>query len=95
MKKTLKDREHDFIKLCEEYIPKYGIKLVKEFVNYWTEYNEPVKKNTLMAFEKEKKKRAFNIGKRLGRWKRNETDWNPPSKSIGAMDLLRQKHNIT
>ena len=32
MKKTLKDRESEFIRLCEPYFEKYGKQMIKEFV---------------------------------------------------------------
>lgn len=69
MKKTLKDRESEFIRLCEPYFEKYGKQMIKEFVEYWTECNLNGKK---MRFEKEK---TFGLSRRLSTWKRNNEKW--------------------
>ena len=45
------------------------VDMMKRFIAYWTEHNEPVKHNTKMRFEKEK---TFMISLRWATWKRNE-----------------------
>ncbi len=91
MKKTIKDREAEFIKLCEPYFEKYGKQMIKEFVEYWTEIGVNDKK---MRFEKEK---TFGVSRRLSTWKRNNDKWNVPkqeNKNLGAMEILRRKHGM-
>jgi len=70
MKKTIRDREADFIKLCEPYFEEYGKPMVKNFIEYWTEININGKK---MRFEKEN---TFGLKRRLSTWKRNDEKWN-------------------
>jgi len=49
-------------------LDKYPKENLKDFYDYWSEHNEPVRSNTKMRFEMEK---IFNIGRRLGTWFKN------------------------
>ena len=51
---------------------KYDKELCIEFFEVWTEHNEPVRSNTLMRFEKERKRKAFQINRRLATFKKNK-----------------------
>jgi len=63
---TIQEREERFRAKLHHYFIEYGAETVNEFSDYWCEYGENDKK---MRFEKEK---AFDISKRLARWKKNE-----------------------
>ena len=63
--KTLKI---EFILNNKKYLDKYGLKLLKAFVDYWSEKSANSKK---MRWQKEK---AFDIDKRLNTWSKNDFD---------------------
>ena len=63
--KTLKV---EFILNNKKYLDKYGLKLLKAFVDYWCEKSVNGKK---MRWQKEK---AFDIDKRLVTWSKNDFD---------------------
>jgi len=48
-----------------EYIQKYGMRLLKDFYDYWTESNPS---GTKMRFEMQK---TWDLDRRLARWSRN------------------------
>lgn len=67
----IQTRKNHFIVNVNIYQDKYGIELLDQFINYWTEHNEGGRK---MRFETHK---IFNISKRLGTWHRNDKKFNP------------------
>lgn len=68
---TIEKRKSDFQK--KVYAFKENDKmLLSEFISYWTESNEGGKK---MRFELAKNQ-PFNIGRRLGTWKKNQRNFN-------------------
>ena len=58
----------EFILNNKKYLDKYGLKLLKAFVDYWSEKSANSKK---MRWQKEK---AFDIDKRLNTWSKNDFD---------------------
>lgn len=64
--KTIDERENDFMNRLVPFVETYGKKMVREFYEYWTEKSKGGRK---MRFEKQT---VFDIGRRLGTWKRNE-----------------------
>lgn len=69
-KKTMQERKQIFCSKCMEYQEKYGISMIQEFFNFWSEANENGKK---MRFEMQK---TFAIPNRLATWSRNDKKWN-------------------
>lgn len=57
------------------YVPKYGISMITEFYDYWSELN---KSGTKMRFENEK---TWELSKRLKRWSDNNKKYDNRSKS--------------
>lgn len=89
MKKTIEERELQFIALCAPFVVKYGEKLLKEFVDYWTEIGINDRK---MRFEKEN---TFGLSRRLARFKLNHDKWNKSStKKVNAGDILKAKYGL-
>ena len=69
--KTPKKRQSkkiDSVLSDKEYLNKYGYKLLKAFVDYWTEQSVNGNK---MRYQKEK---AFDISRRLKTWAKNDYD---------------------
>ena len=60
------------IAMNDEYFKANPLK-VATFINYWTEHSP---KGRLMKWEKEEKKKAFNIKMRLNTWKANQVKFN-------------------
>jgi len=68
IKKNIKKRLEKFNDDVYQHSDKYSKKILKQFIEYWTETN---KTNTKMRFEMEK---TWDTGKRLGRWSSNSND---------------------
>lgn len=86
MKKTIKDREAEFIKQCEPYFEEYGKVMVKDFVEYWTEIGVSDLK---MRYEKEK---TFGVKRRLSTWRKNDSKFNPKPTSN---EVYSEKYKAT
>lgn len=69
-KKTIQERKQIFCSKCLRYQEKYGISMIQDFFNFWSEANENGKK---MRFEMQK---TFAIPNRLATWSRNDKKWN-------------------
>ena len=71
-KKDKEKRELEFITRCEKLYKKHDMSkaLLKQFTDFWTESNEG---GRLMRFEMQQ---TFDIGRRLAKWKSNDTEWN-------------------
>ena len=73
--KTPKKRQSkkiDSVLSDKEYLNKYGYKLLKAFVDYWTEQSVNGNK---MRYQKEKE---FDISRRLKTWAKNQKKWHSP-----------------
>ncbi len=86
--KAIEIRQKDFKNLIWDSVgrtcEKFSKELLIEFFEYWIEHNEPVKANTLMAYEKARRtgKKTFKITGRLATFKRNkETNFGRVKKS--------------
>lgn len=83
--KTLQHRKEVFtnkvIELGEPY------ERTKAFIEYWTEHNDGGRK---MRFEMAKNQ-PFNIGRRMGTWKRNEARFGGDKKQM-QRDFLKQRY---
>ena len=66
-------RKQKFYNKLSNYIQEYGLQMVTEFFDYWTESNENGKK---MRFEMEK---VFDINKRLKTWANRQKQFNTQS----------------
>ena len=83
--KPLKERKEDFYNAIWECAGKnynkYSESMLREIFNHFSEHNVPVRANTLMLWEKQKKsnKGIWNLNKRMAQWKaRNEANgWGP------------------
>lgn len=78
--KNLEERKKAIKVVIYEYCPGEQIDLLNDFIDYWTEHNEPVRANTKMRFELEK---VFNIGRRWGTWKKNAKRFAPKTSENG------------
>ncbi|MBO0323507.1 hypothetical protein J0X14_14455 [Muricauda sp. CAU 1633] len=71
---TLEERKIEFIaEVHTTALNKYSDEMISDFIGYWTELDR--KKKNVMRFEGEK---YFSMGRRLGRWAKNEKQWNTP-----------------
>ena len=69
---SIEERKHQFGLELVPFVEKYGQQMIRDFFNYWTEYNEGGRK---MKWEITKAKGGtFNIAGRLATWKRNEDE---------------------
>ncbi len=69
-KQTIKERSELFkLKVFNDHKSKYSNALLKKFCDVWTEHGE---NDQLMRFEKQE---SFDIGRRLTRFKINESKW--------------------
>lgn len=66
--KSIEERKREFYNDLIPYKKVYSGQMLREFYDYWTETSD---KSKLLPFEKEKRKRAFDINLRLKRWYRN------------------------
>jgi len=89
--KSIEQRELEFKNKVWNFIDSYSDNTLIEFINYWTERGENDRK---LRFEKEK---AFDISKRLARWKAREKNDSPKNdkKVIGRQDESQVKNNLT
>ena len=65
-KATIEQRKEKFAELLQAFEPEFGINMINDFFNYWTEHGPNDRK---MRFEKEK---SFGLTRRLATWKRNQ-----------------------
>lgn len=77
MSKNLLERMFEFNERVSAYQDRYDPMLIEEFKDYWTEHNEG---GRLMRFEL-KKNQPFNIGRRLGTFKKNSRKKAQPEMS--------------
>jgi len=91
--KSISDRKETFKNLLSPFENLYGKNLLDDFIAYWTEHGVNDKK---MRFEKEK---SFDVGRRLGTWKKNEKNFNKgnfnvPKKTAMeiALEVMHDKH---
>jgi len=71
VKKDIEERKTDFANKLALYKDKYSNDMLLNFFGYWSEHNERGKK---MRFEMSKNQ-PFNIGRRLGTWKKNDKQY--------------------
>ncbi len=73
--KPLQQRKEDFYNAIWEAsgknYKKYSESMLREIYNHFSEYNVPVRANTLMLWEKQKNanKGIWNLVKRMAQWK--------------------------
>jgi len=82
--KTIEERKDSFIEKLTPHTEKYTAGLIMDFISYWTEANDGAKK---MRFEM-KKNQPFNIGRRLGTWKKNQKNFgndDQPNSNTGQV----------
>lgn len=91
--KSISDRKETFKNLLSPFENLYDKNLLNDFCAYWTEHGINDKK---MRFEKEK---SFEVGRRLGTWKKNEKNFNKgnfnvPKKTAMeiALEVMQEKH---
>ncbi len=98
--KPISQRQIEFYeaiwKAAGENYNKYSKEMLRLFYNHFREHNEPVEKNTLMLWEKQKNKTGvWNLGMRLAQWKsRNERNgWGPkdPTKKDFVLPVYFNK----
>lgn len=82
----IEKRKEKFTETVNTFIPKYGLKTVHDFCNYWTERSEGARK---MKFEKQT---SFEIEKRLITWKSNEVKFNGTTK--GTTDQVPARYAV-
>jgi hypothetical protein len=85
---TLESRKDSFYKSLLPQLQDYGKDVLREFYDYWTEASPKSKK---LRFEKEK---AFEIPKRLIRWKNRDLN-KSPADSKPAEPYAEARHNRT
>jgi len=68
--KSIEDRKTEFENSLRLFLSEYGENLLNDFYSYWTEKKTTGRK---MRFEME---RVFDVGRRLGTWKKNEKNFN-------------------
>src|SRR3990167_2408925 len=67
-KKDIEQRKTDFLLLLKQTFPTENERRLDAFFKYWSEYSPGAKK---MRWEKQD---AFDLGRRMGTWKKNEKD---------------------
>jgi hypothetical protein len=85
---SLDEKKSDFYKSLLPHLEDYGKDVLREFYDYWTEASPKSKK---LRFEKEK---AFEIPKRLIRWKNRDLN-KSPADSKPAEPYAEARHNRT
>jgi len=83
---TLEQRKKDFV--LDVYSYDEPKDLLDDFISYWTEHNKGGRK---MRFEMSKNQ-PFNIGRRIGTWKRNQKRFNPENKE--KANFLKERYGL-
>lgn len=85
-KKTIEERENDFMNSIAPYVSEYGKEMCRKFYEHWTEKNQG---GTKMKFEMQK---TWEVGKRLKTWFDNSKNFNNgnSSKKDGLDELLNE-----
>lgn len=78
------DRKREFYNSLIPYLDEFGKDTLKEFYEYWTEHSPMQRK-----FRAEKEK-AFDIKRRLTKWKENEERFKKGVSGNGASELVQQ-----
>ena len=74
-KKTIEERENDFMNSIAPYVSEYGKEMCRKFYEHWTEKNQG---GTKMKFEMQK---TWEVGKRLKTWFDNSKNFNNGNKT--------------
>ena len=82
--KPIEDRKYEFENKCGKYSDEYYTETLMDFISYWTEANDGAKK---MRFEMAKNQ-PFNIGRRLGTWKKNQKNYGNQKNSGATTDQI-------
>lgn len=82
----LETRKEDFYNSLVEFVPKYGREMVREFFDYWSEFN---KSKTKMRYELQK---TWETNKRLATWasKNDKFDSNGTNDNRGTAESRAQ-----
>lgn len=65
-------KTREFKDACEKYVPKFGRDTVDEFFNYYAQVGD---RGLLLWEIKKKKEGAFDLGRRIATWDRNNKKW--------------------
>lgn len=76
----LKKRAQKFYDSLIPYLDRYGKEMLRAFYDYWS---EPNKSHSKMRFEQE---RTWDLGRRLARWDRNNTNKNYGTERKQSLD---------
>lgn len=90
VKDTKEKRALKFASSVQVFKEKYDLKMLEEFVMYWTESNEG---SNVLRFEM-KKNQPFNITRRLVTWKKNDNGFKP-NKKTDTHNLETQNYKTT
>ena len=89
MKTNHPTKEQAFIEnVYSTALDKYSQEMLDEFIDYWTEPNQKGK----MRWEGEK---FFHIGRRLGRWAKNNRAWNKGKNIDVKAEFLKDRYGIS
>ena len=82
--KDIEDRKREFYNSLIPYLSDYSKQTLKDFYEYWTEHSPNQRK-----FRAEKEK-AFDLNRRLKKWKENEERFTKNRKPGTESELVRQ-----
>ena len=80
-KKTIEERENDFMNSIAPYVSEYGKEMCRKFYEHWTEKNQG---GTKMKFEMQK---TWEVGKRLKTWFDNSKNFKNGNNQKGQPQI--------